>query len=123
MVAMSEVEALTERIVEEFDPDKVILFGSHAYGTPKAWSDVDLLVLMPFSGNSFDRATEILERIDHPFCVDVIVRDPIDAKRRYEEFDSLIRDAFDRGVLLHEREDMHLPSSALDKRGGSPGVR
>jgi uncharacterized protein len=104
MVAMSEVEALAGRIVEEFDPDKIILFGSHAYGTAQDYSDVDLLVLMPFKGNSFDRATEILERIEHPFCADVIVRDPVDAEQKYQEHDSLIRDAFDRGKVLYARK-------------------
>ena len=103
MVAMNEVEALARRIVEEFDPEKIILFGSHANGTPKNYSDVDLLVLMPFEGNPFDKATEILERIEHPFCADVIVREPDDAQRRYREHDSLIRDAFDRGKVLYAR--------------------
>lgn len=103
MVAMNEVEALTQRIVEEFDPEKIILFGSHAYGTPKEYSDVDLLVIMPFDGNSFDKATEILERIDHNFYADVIVRKPDDAARRYREHDPLIRDAFDRGRIVYAR--------------------
>lgn len=103
MVAMNEVEALARRIVEEFDPEKIILFGSHAYGTPKEYSDVDLLVLMSFEGNSFDKATEILERIDHDFYVDVIVRAPDDAVRRYREHDPLIRDAFDRGKVVYAR--------------------
>lgn len=103
MVAMNNVRELSDRIVQEFDPEKIILFGSHAYGTPKEYSDVDLLVLMRFEGNSFDQATAILERI-HPGCyVDVIVRSPEDALRRYREFDPLIRDALDRGKVLYAR--------------------
>jgi len=103
MVALNEIQELTRRIAEEFHPDKIILFGSHAYGVPKEYSDVDLLVIMPFEGHSFDKSMEILNKLDPDFSVDVIVRDPIDAARRYHEYDPLIRDAFDRGTVLHER--------------------
>ncbi len=42
----TEIHALAERIAAEFRPEKVILFGSHAYGTPSEDSDVDMLVIM-----------------------------------------------------------------------------
>jgi predicted nucleotidyltransferase len=103
MVAMSVIAELSRRIAEEFDPDKIILFGSHAYGAPREYSDVDLLVIMPFEGHPFDKSMEILNTLDPDFSVDVIVRDPNDAARRYREYDPLIREAFDRGRVLHER--------------------
>ena len=103
MVAMSAITELSRRIAEEFDPEKIILFGSHAYGTPREYSDVDLLVIMPFEGHPFDKSMDILNTLDPDFNVDVIVRDPGDAARRYRESDPLIRDAFDRGRVLHER--------------------
>ena len=104
MVALNEIQELTRRIAEVFHPDKIILFGSHAYGTPKEYSDVDVLVIMPFEGNSFDQGTTILERVRPGYYVDVIVRSPDDAARRYREFDPLIRDAFDRGTELYARQ-------------------
>lgn len=39
MVAMNEVVELSRRIAGAFDPDRIILFGSHAYGTPKESCD------------------------------------------------------------------------------------
>src|SRR3990172_3175521 len=102
MVALSSVIELSQRIAKEFDPDKIILFGSHAYGTPKEYSDVDLLVIMPFEGSSFRKAIEIGDRLDPPFYVDFIVRNPEDADRRFREGDPLIRDAFKRGRVLYE---------------------
>lgn len=104
MVAMSAVIELSARIAEEFDPERIILFGSYAYGVPKEHSDVDLLILMDFSGHPFDQATEILDRVDHAFYVDVIVRRPDDAARRYRERDPLVREAFDRGRVLYARD-------------------
>ena len=46
MVTWEEIQAVTNRIVREFAPLQVILFGSYAYGTPTEDSDVDLLVVM-----------------------------------------------------------------------------
>lgn len=103
MVAMNDIKALSRRIAEEFHPDKIILFGSHAYGAPKEYSDVDLLVIMPFTGHPFDKSMEILDRLDPDFFADVVARTPDDAARRYREYDPLIREALDRGKVLYER--------------------
>ena len=64
---------------------------------------VDILVLLPFKGNPFRKSLEILDCIDADFPVDVLVRRPKDAKRRYAEGDPLIREAFDHGRILYER--------------------
>ena len=103
MVALGSVIELSERIGREFGPDRVILFGSHAYGTVTEYSDVDLLVIMPFDGSSFRKSLEILKRVHPPFYVDVVVRRPDDTARRYIEGDPLIREALDRGKVLYER--------------------
>jgi predicted nucleotidyltransferase len=103
MVAMDQVRELSHRIARDFDPEKIILFGSYAYGVPKEYSDVDLLVVMPFEGSSFRKSLEIVERVNPSFYVDMVVRSPADAGRRYTEGDPLIREAFDRGKLLYER--------------------
>ncbi|MFH1111305.1 MAG: nucleotidyltransferase domain-containing protein [Planctomycetota bacterium] len=100
---MSSVIELSERIAKEFDPDKIILFGSHAYGQPREDSDVDLLVILPFEGKPLDKSLEILNRVDPRFPIDLLARRPDDSARRYAEFDPLIRDAFDHGVVLYER--------------------
>jgi len=104
MVAMSNVIELSERIAKEFDPERIILFGSYAYGTPKEYSDVDLLILMDFAGSAFHKSLEIANRVEPPFYVDVVVRSPEDAARRYREGDPLIQDAFDHGKVLYERD-------------------
>ena len=103
MVALNDIQELSRRIAEEFNPDKIILFGSHAYGTPKEYSDVDLLVIMPFEGKPLEKSLEILNRVDPRFPIDLLARRPDDSARRYAEFDPLIRDAFDHGVVLYER--------------------
>lgn len=43
---MKTIRAIVKHIAEKFYPEQIILFGSHVYGQPTAWSDVDLLVVM-----------------------------------------------------------------------------
>ncbi|MCH7592783.1 MAG: nucleotidyltransferase domain-containing protein [Planctomycetes bacterium] len=104
MVAMNQIEEVSRQIVREFHPERVILFGSHAYGSPAEFSDVDILVIMPFEGHPFDKSLEVLNRINPSFSVDLLVRRPDDTKRRYDEYDPLIRDALDSGKVLYERD-------------------
>ena len=103
MVAMREIENLARQIADEFHPERIILFGSYASGKPSSDSDVDLLVILPFSGKPFWKALEIMNRIDAPFPLDLLARRPDDTARRYVQGDPLIRDALDHGRILYER--------------------
>src|SRR5579862_9699461 len=71
-------------IAEEFHPEKIILFGSHAYGTPHEESDVDLLVVMP-TRDPHSQKVRIQYRLTPPFPVDLIIRTPKQVKRRLAE--------------------------------------
>lgn len=103
MVALNEIQELSRRIAEEFQPEKIILFGSHAYGTPHEDSDVDLLVILPFEGSGLRKAVDILTRVSPDFPIDLIARRPDDAERYYAEHDPLICEAIDRGRVMYER--------------------
>lgn len=103
MIDEATIRDLCNRITSEFDPERVILFGSHATGHPRPDSDLDLLVILPFDGSSFRKSLEILNRVDPSFPVDLLARTPEDTARRYRESDPLIREALDRGKLLYER--------------------
>lgn len=104
MVSREQLEQLSQRIAEEFNPERIVLFGSYAYGEPHAGSDVDLLVILPFEGSSLRKSLEILERVNPSFPVDLIVRHPKDALRRYQQGDPLIREALNRERDLFRRE-------------------
>jgi predicted nucleotidyltransferase len=103
MVDENSIAKLTERIVQEFHPDRIILFGSYAYGQPRSDSDIDLLVVLPFEGKGFRKSLEILNRVAPEFSVDLLARRPDDTARRYAEGDPLIREALDHGKILYER--------------------
>jgi predicted nucleotidyltransferase len=57
------IEDVCRRIAEEFKPEKIILFGSHAYGKPTPESDLDLLVVMPYEESYFLQAMKIRRRL------------------------------------------------------------
>jgi predicted nucleotidyltransferase len=101
MVSMKEIRDVGQRIAREFHPERVILFGSHARGTARDDSDVDLLVIMPFEGTGFRKSLEILNRLDLRMPIDLIAYRPEDAHRRYVEGDPLVREAIDYGEVLH----------------------
>ncbi|HEY7429062.1 MAG TPA: nucleotidyltransferase domain-containing protein [Gemmataceae bacterium] len=65
-VPMRVIRRFAREVAERFRPDKIILFGSYAYGTPHADSDVDILVVMP-ARNQIDQAVCIDCAIAPPF--------------------------------------------------------
>ena len=104
MVDDNAIARLSAQIAQEFNPERIILFGSYAYGNPTPDSDVDLLVILPFAGKGFWKSIEILNRVDPKFSVDLLARRPDDTLRRYREGDPLIREALDQGKVLYERD-------------------
>jgi uncharacterized protein len=105
MVGIQEITELSQQIAAGFQPEKIILFGSYAYGIPNNNSDVDLLVILPFQGKLFRKSLEILDKINPKFPVDLIIRNPADAIKRYAEGDPLIREALNKGTVLYEQRN------------------
>lgn len=103
MVAMSKIKELVGQIAVQFDPERIVLFGSYAYGTPGPDSDVDLLVIMHFDGKSFWKSLEITNVVNPSFPLDLLTRRPDDTERRYTLGDPLIKEALDHGQVLYER--------------------
>jgi predicted nucleotidyltransferase len=104
MVAMGDIMAVVDRIAKEYDPERVVLFGSYAKGTANTDSDVDLLVILSFEGKPFWKSLEITNCVNPSFAMDLLARRPDDTQRRYTLGDPLIREALDQGRVLYERD-------------------
>jgi predicted nucleotidyltransferase len=100
-VPRSVIRRFAREVAERFHPVKIILFGSHAYGTPHADSDVDILVVMP-ARNQVDQAVKISIALDPPFPLDIIVRTPHNMQWRLAEGDSFLREITAKGIVLYE---------------------
>src|SRR5436309_8988160 len=90
-IPMRVIRRFARRVAERFHPDKIILFGSYAYGTPNEDSDVDILVVMP-ARNELDQSVRIVSACQHCFPLDLIVRTPKNMQWRLEEGDSFLRE-------------------------------
>src|SRR5207247_10641888 len=101
-IPMRVIRRFARQVAECFRPDKIILFGSFAYGRPHADSDVDILVIMP-ARNQLEQAFRIHTQIDPPFPVDVLVRTPRNLRWRLAAGDSFLRETVSRGKVLYEK--------------------
>ncbi len=102
MLTQKQIRGFGRRLAQEFKPRKVVLFGSYAYGKPRTDSDVDLLVVMPFTGNPVDKSVEMRLKLQPRFPLDLLVRTPAKIKERLAMGDDFIRDIFDKGKVLYE---------------------
>ena len=98
---------ITQRIVETCHPEKVILFGSYAYGTPHEDSDVDLFVIMDPSDaeeTNHQRIMNVRAVAKIKFLpMDVIVRTPQEVETRLAMGDFFIKEILDQGKVLFQR--------------------
>jgi predicted nucleotidyltransferase len=103
-VPLAAIRRFARQLGERFHPERIILFGSYAYGQPPADSDVDLLVVMPAASdvNQSIRMTMAFEPI---FPLDLIVRTPAKLRRRLAEGDRFLQEVVTRGKVLYEKRN------------------
>lgn len=106
MDVQAHIQKLCNQIVDAFRPQKVILFGSYAYGTPNFDSDIDLLVVMPFEGQVHDQAVKIRRGLDPSMPVDLLVRTPEQIRKRVEMNDFFMREIIEQGKVLYARDNV-----------------
>ena len=95
---------MVKRLIERFDPQEIILFGSHARGTAGPDSDVDLLVIMPVSGSKRDKQVEMRVALyDIHVPKDIIVVTPEEVERQRDVIGTIIRPALREGKVLYVR--------------------
>lgn len=101
-IPMRVIRRFARQVAERFQPEKIILFGSYAYGRPHVDSDVDILVVMP-ARNQLDQAVRISLAMDPPFPLDIIVRTPHNMQWRLREGDSFLREIVSKGKVRYEK--------------------
>jgi predicted nucleotidyltransferase len=113
-IPLSAIRRFARKIAERFRPERIILFGSYAYGTPHDESDVDLLVIMP-AYDVVNQAIRICLAFDWPFSLDLIVRTPKQIERALRDDDWFLREVIEKGKVLYEAPDSSVGSQG---RGG-----
>lgn len=95
---------MTDRIARDFDPLRIILFGSHARGDATSDSDIDLLVVLAEAPDQRQAAIEIRRALrDIPVSKDIVVTTPDEIARRGDLIGPVLRPALREGKVLYER--------------------
>lgn len=99
-----EVNQIVKTLKEKYRPEKIILFGSLAYGKVKEDSDIDLLIVKRTSKSKLERLKEVLMMVDNNLPFEPVVYTPQELKRRLSMGDFFIQDIIKRGKVLYEKE-------------------
>jgi predicted nucleotidyltransferase len=103
MVSSGEIQNYCNAIARAFEPERIILFGSHAYGKPGEDSDVDVLVVMRHVRRHGRRPSLAIRRkISAAFPVDILVKEPEEITKRLREGDSILREIVEKGRVMYE---------------------
>jgi predicted nucleotidyltransferase len=117
MISADSILQFVDDVVCKFRPERVVLFGSYAYGNPTADSDVDVLVVMPYRGRSQPAATRIRLAVDAPFPMDLLVRSPAEMKRRIAQNDFFLEEVRDKGLVLYAKDDSRVGAQGRRRLG------
>jgi uncharacterized protein len=107
MVTRAQIDELVARLVAGYDPDKVILFGSYAYGTPNEHSDIDLCIVKEDHREKILKARDarmaISNNSSRGFGVDLLIY----TNEEYNQFNlsqfGVSCDIARKGLLLYEK--------------------
>ena len=98
---LDDIRCFAADLAREFQPEKVILFGSYATGSARAESDIDLLVIMREDVSGSRVAAEIIKRMKPTLPVEIVVRSSRQIKERLKLNDFFLKDIMTTGQELY----------------------
>jgi len=100
-----KLKPIAEKIIQEYQPDKIILFGSYAWGRPTEDSDVDLFIVKKSAKRRIDRARELRTKlIGNKFPpMDLLIYTPEELQKRIAMEDLFIKDVLVKGKVLYSK--------------------
>ena len=98
------LEEIVRRIVTALHPEKIVLFGSYAYGRPLDDSDVDLLVILETPARPLDRYLAVSRLLrPRPFPLDILVKTPDEIRQGLQQGSAFVHEIITQGRVLYER--------------------
>ncbi len=98
------IKNLLKILIDKYNPDKIILFGSHAQGTAGRDSDIDLLIVKQTSERGLDRWTQVqrlITQAHRAVPVETLVLTPEEVDKRIAVGDQFISEILNKGKLLY----------------------
>lgn len=87
-----------------YQPEKVILFGSYAWGKPDRNSDFDLFIIKNTKKNFSKRCSEVRDYLNVDEAFDIIVYNPEEVKKRLALEDPFVTRILEKGKVIYERK-------------------
>jgi len=103
MATKEKISRIVSSIVAQCSPEKIILFGSHAYGKPNRDSDIDLFIVADIPGLPAERVRHVRRAIKEQASVDIVVRSPKDIEASLKGRDWFVQEVFEKGRVLYAR--------------------
>lgn len=102
---LTTLEAVIQRLITVYDPERIILFGSHATGSAREGSDIDLLIVKDTEQRPIDRRVEV-ERLlsDRRVPLDLLVYTPRELLDLYAAGSPFIQEVLESGRVLYMRK-------------------
>jgi hypothetical protein len=124
MIAPETIDQIVRTIVQRFDPERIILFGSRARGDARPDSDVDLFVEMETDLPKRQRAAQVRRAFDpYPCAMDIIVYTPAETNYWRNAAASLVSTVLREGKVLYERERPRAGDGMVPEGGERPAER
>ncbi len=105
-----QIDKVLERLVnvlkEHYEPEKVILFGSYAYGQPNEESDIDLLIIKETDKPFFQRLAELRKIVSEArrgYAFEPVILTPKELKERLKRGDQFFQTIMEKGTVLYAR--------------------
>lgn len=98
------IDRIVQKIVSEYAPQKIILFGSYAYGKPSPDSDIDLLIIKDTTERFIDRWVTVRRILSDPkraIPLETIVLTPREVEQRLQVGDQFIAEILENGQVLY----------------------
>ena len=101
MTPISTIHSAAEKIRAGYDPEKIILFGSHARNTTRKSSDVDLLIIKQTKDRYFDRVKKVRRFVGPGLPADILVYTPEELEKAKNSF--FMQEILEEGKILYEK--------------------
>lgn len=101
---MKPIKDMVQKLVADYTPEKIILFGSYAYGSPHSDSDIDLLIIKNTDARFIDRWTEVRRILSDPhrtIPLETLVFTPQELSRRLQMGDQFVAEIIEKGMVLY----------------------
>lgn len=98
-----EIKKITAQVIKNYQPEKIILFGSAARGDLNKDSDVDMLIIKETSEPRIDRIKKVLFSVDYNLPFEPLIYTQRELEERKKLDDSFILEILTQGKILYEQ--------------------